>query len=291
MLKFRTGRTAKIEDLWYKILLHGDSGAGKTWMSSSAPNPIVMLTERNGEQSVRMSAADAPYVIVSNMVEVRAFFKMAALESWADAGLTRPDTLVIDGLTEIQRMLKIEIQESREDGEFSIRDWGTLNEKMRGLLGKMRDLPYHVVCTALSETEAAEDVRYIDPQFQGRKTGGEVMQYFNAVGYVFKRVGASGARGRRGQKTDDTADVKGTQHVAMFDGPARIKCKSCYPLGGTRTGPISDWIDELLAGGKVDDEPVKEAPETAEDEPANPPEEKAPEEKPKRRRGRRKPTA
>jgi hypothetical protein len=246
-LDFKTGREVNADELFYKILLFGDSGAGKSWMASSAPDPVILLTERNGEQSVRLSSPDAPYVIASNIQDVRDFLKMAITGDWPDTFPYTPKTLVFDGLTEIQRMIKAEMQAIRGDGEFTFQDWGSLNEKMRALLGKLRDLELHIVCTALAETETADDTRYTEPQFQGKKTGGEVMQYFNAVGYVFKR--GAGGRGR-GKKDESTATV---EHVAMFDGPARIKCKSCYPIGGTRLGPVSDWITELLNSGIAPD--------------------------------------
>lgn len=250
-LTFKTGRDVSAEELFYKILLFGDSGAGKSWLAASAPDPVILLTERNGEQSVRLSAPDAPYLIAHTMEEVRDFLRIAISGDWLDAGLPYvPKTLVIDGLTEIQRMLKEEMQDHRGDEEFTFRDWGRLNEKVRAMLGKLRDLGYHVVCTALADTITADDVRYTEPQFQGRKIGGQVMQYFNAVGYVFKR----GAGGRRSRSNKDEDSGSTVEHVAMFDGPARIKCKSCHPIGGIRTGPVSDWIEELLVGGALLDD-------------------------------------
>ncbi|MBU6287640.1 MAG: AAA family ATPase [Chloroflexi bacterium] len=237
-LSFQRGREVKRGDLWFKILLHGDSGAGKTWLASTAPNCVVLLTERNGEQSIRMANPDARYAIVNTAQEVREFLSLAQKGELGTKD-EPVETLVLDGLTEIQRLLKDEMQSQKGD-EFSIRDWGELTEKMRRLLRLLRDLPYNVVCTALTEHDTEGDVRHAFPSFQGKKLYSEVMQYFNVVGYVYKAA------------PDKAGDA--VRHVAMFDGPARIACKNQHPLRGVRPGPVSGWISELrdaVGGGAV----------------------------------------
>lgn len=228
-LQFKRGRDAKPEGIHLKFLVYGHSGAGKTWLAASAKNPIILLTERNGEQSVRLSNPDAPYAIVSNIEEVRDFLRAAQSGVFAEQGI---DTIVVDGLTEIQRLFKDEmIAEKGGDTEFTFAMWSDLTEKMRRMLRMLRDLPLHVVCTALAETEMEGEIRHIFPAFQGRKLFDEVMQYFNAVGYVFKRGGDGD---------------KPQQHFVMFDGPSRYSVKNAHPLRGTRTAPISEWIDEMV---------------------------------------------
>jgi predicted GTPase len=34
-----------------KALIFGDSGAGKSYLSATAPNPLILLTEMNGQAS------------------------------------------------------------------------------------------------------------------------------------------------------------------------------------------------------------------------------------------------
>ncbi len=257
-IELKRAGDASEDELFMKLLLYGDSGAGKTWMASAADKCAILLTERNGEHSIRMSNPDALYVYVTSPEQVREFFRAALEGELAEQGIK---TLVVDGLTEIQRMFKDEIEAERGDGEFSVRDWGTLHEKVRGVLRMLRDLPYHVVCTALAQTYDGDEIHYVKPQFQGKTFPDEVMQYFNAVGYVFKR-GAS-ARGRRGAaKKDAEATV---EHAVMFDGPARIKSKNCHPLRGTHTGRSQDFLDILV--GARNTTPVAE-PEPEEEKPA-----------------------
>lgn len=234
-LNFVTGRNKPAVDRYFKILVYGDSGAGKTWLAASAPNPVILLTERNGEQSVSMSAPDAPYAIVSTADEVRDFVAGAMSGTFRSQGY---DTLVIDGLTEIQRLLRDEIQRAKsEDAEFTFRDWGDLNEKMRRFMRTLRDLPYHVVCTALAESEMEGDIRHVFPAFQGRKLYSEVMQFFNAVGYVYRAPAEKQGEPMR--------------HLVMFDGPQRYSVKNAHPLRGTRSGPVSAWIAEMATAAPL----------------------------------------
>lgn len=226
-LKFVRGRDSAPSNLYYKLLVYGHSGAGKTWLAASAPNPIVLLTEQNGVQSVRMSNPDARYAFTSSIEDVRDLLR-AAQSRTLGTDDDPVDTIVIDGLTEVQRLFKDEMMRERGDGEFSIAMWGELTEKMRRFLRVLRDVPYHVVCTALAEAEMEGEIRHVFPAFQGRKLYDEVMQYFNAVAYCYKQP---------------KGDV--VEHVAMFDGPSRIAAKNCWPLRGSRQGPVAGWIAEL----------------------------------------------
>ena len=223
----------RASDLHYLFGLYGDSGAGKTWLAASAPKPVVLLTEQNGEQSLRLSNPGASYVVVRNAEGVRDFLRMAQDGTLAQQGF---ETLVIDGLTEIQQLIRDEISLRKGGDEFSISDWGELTDKMRKLMRLLRSLAsrYHVVCTMLADEEFAGEVKHVKPSFQGKKLANEVMQFFSAVGYVYKRP----AKG----------EENGVEHVAMFDGPARIKAKNCHPIRGVRAGPITEWIDVLRAG-------------------------------------------
>jgi hypothetical protein len=232
-LTFTRASEVRGESLHYLIGLYGDSGAGKTWLAASAPNPVVLLTEQNGEQSLRLSNPGASYVVVSTAEEVRDFLRMAQDGTLAAEGF---ESIVLDGLTEIQQLIRDEIAARKGGDEFTIADWGELTDKMRKLMRLLRTLAgrYHVVCTMLAEEEFAGEVKHVRPAFQGRKLANEVMQFFSAVGYVFKRP----AKG----------ETSGVEHVAMFDGPARIKSKNCHPLRGARPGPITDWIADLRSG-------------------------------------------
>ncbi len=95
---------------------------------------------------------------------------------------------------------------------------------------------YHVVCTALAEDTLANEIRYTAPSFQGKRLANEVMQFFNLVGYAYKK--------KNGENVE---------HLVMFDGPSRIKCKNCHPVSGVRDDSPADWINELRNPDKQSD--------------------------------------
>ena len=214
-----------------KILLYGDSGAGKTYASVTAPKPLVLLTERNGLVSIQHSNPDAVVAIASNASEVRKIFQdilKNGLKKWGC------ETLIVDGLTEIQRMFKDEILEKSKKNLFSLQNWGELTETMRKFMRMLRSLDCSVVCTALSSYQQEEDTSRILPCFEGQKTAQEIAQFFSAVGFVY----------RKEEKTD-----KGIKyhHKIMFEGATRVLCKRCPEINGVMDADL-DKVFKLVRG-------------------------------------------
>jgi len=219
-------KAGECQDLQAKILIYGDSGSGKTYGCSRSNNTIVLLCEKNGMVSVRHSNSNALVVGCTNISEVRAFMHEAMNGGLKKHGV---ETIVIDGLTEIQRMIKDEIIGSGK--QMKLQDWGLLADKMRKLLRTIRNLPFNVICTALAEYTYNEDqVRYTNPQFEGKKTAAEVMQYFSAVGVAYKKV----------NKEKDTVEYR-----VLFSGPATVMCKSAGSLENTEPGEAAVWLRKL----------------------------------------------
>ena len=231
-LSFTRAGDLSATDLHVLMLLYGDPGAGKTHAACLAPRPLVLLTERNGMTTIRRSNADALVVEVTNATDLGQIIKMAM-----DGKLPeKRRTLVIDSLTECQRLIKDEIMASKPKGApFSLQDWGVMHERWRRFMRALRDVPYHVVCTALSEAvvSEADGVRYVQPAFEGRKTGSEVAQYFNAVGFCYKA-----------NSTDENGLSK-VEHRCMFEGPSRYTLKPCDPLTGTQEPRPDVWLQQL----------------------------------------------
>lgn len=232
-LKFQRGRVPATQKRYFKVLIYSDSGAGKTWAVAKAKNVLVVLTEKNGEQSIRVSNPDARYIIVSSMDEIREIIA-EAIAGTLGTPEDPIDTIAFDGLTEIQQLFKDEILAQKGGGEavMFIEDWGTLSEKMRRFLRVIRDLPYNVIATSLAESEMEGEVRHTFPAFQGKKLYSEVMGYFNLVGYLFKTVGKKDAIDR----------------TVMFDAASKFQCKGQYPVNGQRKDSVQDWLNDLTRG-------------------------------------------
>jgi hypothetical protein len=230
------------DNLHISFLLYGDPGAGKTHAAAQAPRPLVLLTERNGLTTIRRASPDALVVEVNTVDALREVLGMAMRGQLPD----NRRSLVIDSLTEVQRLFRDDIMASKPAGQpFSLQDWGTMAERMRRFMRTLRDVPYHVVCTALAEAAVndADGVRYVQPAFDGKKTGSEVAQYFNGVGYLFKR-----------QATDDNGKAV-VLHQAMFDGPTRYTCKPCHPVAGVVEPDVPRWFAMLGGNDNDNDNP------------------------------------
>ena len=213
-----------------KALVMGQSGAGKTWLGATAPNPVIMLTERNGIQSIRNSNPNALVSYCSTADECRDFL-LAATNGDLPEGT---QSIVVDGITEIQQIMIDDIlsKKTGEDRKMSLPDWGILGDRMRRFLRCLRDLPYHVIVTSLvnHETNESTGETRVFPLVQSKKLPAQMAQYFNVVGLLFKR-----------ESTEEKNVV--ISRKVMVEGPGRFLVKPCEPLTGILEADLSLWVD------------------------------------------------
>lgn len=151
-----------------KVLVCGDPGAGKTLFSSTFPNPFYASAEGG-----LMSIADRniPYA------NIRSSDDLLAVKTVVDQPpeLRRSalgfdvDTVVIDTIDEVQKILIRErLTETKKDS-MTLPDWGWLGEQMQALIRGFRNLDLNVIFTChLRESRDDELGRvYFDPGLQG----------------------------------------------------------------------------------------------------------------------------
>lgn len=216
-----------------KCLIYGDSGAGKTTLAVTAPKPLVLLTEMQAVPSINASnpnAAILPCLTIDDLRNV-----ISALRD-GNKELKEFDTLIIDSLTESQRLIKDDILKKNKRDQMQMQDWGKLADNTRGLIRSLRDLPINVVCTALLEHETEENTgkRFVSPIFEGRKTNKEIAQWFSFIGCLY----------RKDTKTDDGKRM--AQRHLMLDGSDTVLCKTIPPLDALITDPNLTTIFEMV---------------------------------------------
>jgi hypothetical protein len=265
---------------FYKVLLYGYPGSSKTWGASSAPNPLVLATEPNALGTLEHTLNTvyqhqrSGVVHAQNMDTVRAVLKDAANGELRKQGY---ESLVIDGITDIQRLLKQDLFPNVDN--ISLQDWGEWTEKMRRFNRWVRDIKMHTVVTALAESYLEESTgkRHLQLMFEGRKLPNEVPSLYNLVGYCFKRTtvgrpqtGAAWAdtpteppptqepqddgegtkrKGAAKKKAEPAAEQKSpttnVEYMVAFDAPDGVLCKGCYPVQGVVPCDVADWFRQL----------------------------------------------
>ena len=241
-----------------KGLIFANAGTGKTWLAAASPNPVIVLTEKNGITSVAHSNPDAIVIecmTADELFDVIIDAKDGKLDAEDEEGNVHSipfETLVIDSLTEAQRLIKDRILKRANREEMILKDWNTLANHMQRLVRAIRDLPVHVICTALQEElyEDSTGVRHIKPAFDGKKTTQQISQYFNFVGWLYKK--------------DSSSENGITPRFLMLDGPNHIMCKAAHPVVGTIENPsIEKIFNDIQSCGKEPESTIKKEDEKA----------------------------
>lgn len=214
-----------------KCLIYGDSGVGKSFLGVTASKPLVLLTEPNGKASIQHSNPKADIIFIENAHELGEILKSLREEPklW-----TKYDTIVIDSLTEVQRLYRDHITNHGKQ-MMKGQDWQRLSEYMRRFIRGVRTLPKNVVALALLEKTSEEDsdITAYKPAFDGKKTANEISQFFNFVGYLYS--------GTITNKTETN-----THRYLMLEGREGILCKTTFPLSGIIKNPnIADLIKQI----------------------------------------------
>jgi phage nucleotide-binding protein len=184
-----------------KQLIYGEPGAGKTFFLGSAgqsplTSPAIIVDIEGGTLSIR----HMPGVEV---VPVRSLKK--AQEIINEIAMDTSDyykTFCLDSITEMQKldMQYIMAEQYKKKPETtdvdvpSQREWGKSSNHMRQVLRLARDLPMHVVVTALEASDYDEqtNLKNYYPSIPG-KLRMEIPGFFDIVGRLEAKVGSDKA--------------------------------------------------------------------------------------------------
>ena len=258
------------QDRNVNVLVYGTTGTGKTALGVSAPDPVILLSERQGFETVRDHARRLgkpmpPTFWIQNreqlahavhclQVEADPIPAMLALlmkdksESVAKAVATlpykRPKTVVFDSVTDVMQIIWDGVVEQSplkkaKDGlpDTSMRHWGAMSTRGKAFIRQCRDLPYNVLFLALLDDrevgEEDERSRVIQPMLPMRGLPSMLAAACNAVGI---------ARVRAVRKKDEQTEM---QHTIQFAGPDYMMTKPLRPLRDVEAPNMSQWLDRL----------------------------------------------
>jgi len=176
------------------MLIYGESGSGKTRLSGSADEvpamrKVLFIDVEGGTLTLRDTYPNI------DSIRVRSWPQMQEVYDVLYAGNHGYTTIVIDSLTEVQKMSMdtvmrklIEDNSDRDADMPGIREWGINIEHTRKFVRGFRDLPLNTIFTALvqSEKNARTGASKRKPSLSG-KVKDEVAGFLDIVVYLYTK--------------------------------------------------------------------------------------------------------
>lgn len=176
----------------FRALIYGRSGAGKTRLAASSPNPVILDVNEEGTISTARDW-DPPVFEAKFWEEITDFFWFL---QEGDHGF---DTVCVDGLTAMQELaIKFVLGDeysrdaSRDPDMPDRRVWGKVAELMKTQLTNYRNLPMNVVFTATDRKrftgdEDDDDVGLSIGPALTPSVAGAAERAVSLIGYLHKR--------------------------------------------------------------------------------------------------------
>lgn len=162
----------------WNILIHADSGAGKTVLAGSDDRVLFLAPEDSGTLSALRMGSKADKIKVRHWNDIREAVEY--LEANPDV-LAQYDVLAVDSLTEMQKMCMLAILEANRGERLSkgqdpetpqIQDYGKLHVLFENLVRRINELNVNVLYTALTrKVEDADHNEFLVPEISGKDYG------------------------------------------------------------------------------------------------------------------------
>lgn len=150
-----------------RVLVVGSPGVGKTTLASRFPNPLWVNCKAGVATLARLTV---PYVDVTTESDLFALRNFLALDADArESAFGRPvDTLVIDTVDELQRLLLVDRLRAEHRAETNLGDFGWLSSRFHAIFEGLTQLPVHLVFVAHSKDVNMGDSVIFKPALQGQ---------------------------------------------------------------------------------------------------------------------------
>lgn len=225
-------------DKWVKIMLHADSGVGKTHFIGTAgqheeTSPCLLIDCEGGVATLR-GWPNIDVKRIHTMDDLKKIFDEVAKhnQGWYK-------TIALDSLSEIQdvdmRMVMHEAKMTAKNPDMvnvdvpSPREWGIGRNHVRIIVRAFRDLPANLIITTLTNTIVKEGRpdRFV-PALPG-KLGYEIPGFMGVVGWFH------------------FSDGKQTERVIQLKGTNRVMAKTRYKeLGDVIENPTMPIIWDMI---------------------------------------------
>lgn len=261
------------EERLLKALIYGNPGTGKTSIGVTAPEPLILLSERQGMTHIRHAAArlgiPTPRTLLMRTAQdyrdVLRTLRMPAAKDFVvrdrDGNeIVRfpgwwPKTCVVDSITDAMKIFAEEVQQQSppKNGKDGLpvlpeRYWGVLIDRCEKFVRLFRDLPMHTLFLALladdrKEDDDDEESAKVGPQLATKGLRGAASAAVNVVGVTYRRV-------KRAK--NDEIERRDGQVVYEFGvltyGPGYMVTKPLRPLRDREVPDFGNWIGRVFEG-------------------------------------------
>lgn len=169
-----------LQDLFIKTLLYWDSGTWKTSLAATAPDPFWLSAE-----GWLASVLDTnPIGIeIKSLKDLKDAYDYLKAKQFEKDGIP-VKTVIIDSATEINEIAKDEIKARKGWRDMEWKDWGKVQDEIKWMLRKFRDLPLNVIFICLAKEDKDEDkVTKIVPMLNGQAAR-DIVGYMDIVAYT-----------------------------------------------------------------------------------------------------------
>ena len=135
-----------VEQQGAKLLVYGESGAGKTTLCKTAPGKTLVVSMESGLLSIK----DAPNL---DAIEVKEASEIEQIAELLENKTLDYDTVCLDSVTEMAEIL---LSQEKAKSKDPRRAYGEVIEVMIKTMRRFRDLPMHVVFIAKQSRERDE---------------------------------------------------------------------------------------------------------------------------------------
>lgn len=162
-------------------VIHGESGAGKSFFGSTAPGPRLILDAEGGSRYIRSNKRKVTWNPITEtppeadgtwdacFVNVFEWREIYAAYQWLASGKHGFKSVIIDSLTEAQKRL---VDDVSGVDQPTLQDWGTIGRNFEDIIRKFRDLtrhktnPINVVMLCLSHLRDKETRPFLKGQLE-----------------------------------------------------------------------------------------------------------------------------
>ena len=238
-------------DKRWRLLIYGAPKTGKTSLAETAPGPRLFIDAEGGtdwlaSNVVPWDPKSAPPVDLDPedtvVVHVTDWDQVEMVNSWLQKGSHEFNSVVLDSITELQKVCKRAIT----DTGMELRDWGRLYDSMDPVLREIRDLTKHptnpvwaVVITALANEKDGITL----PDIQGsmaRSLAGQI----DTIGYL--QPGTMDSEGRVGREM--VVDPKSSLYAGDRTKVIRRAFKGKVPIHLNEDTDEIEWnLSQLIA--------------------------------------------